>query len=570
MANDNPNFSTDADIHESAYDASSGDDNFAYVPKGDPPSARKFKIGDAQHVKLAVSAFVNWSFRGNEPDIPDSAKPGIKRKIAGAIHKHLNGDEAKYYSKWLSTGKKPDEKSSSEMVHEMISFDAPFFTFADEHLYPEVTVFPDIDLTALTAGDPDPLFVTRPLAVLEGVSEHGLVYDERLLNLLMSQVQAKRPVARQGHVPEDERDSLFPDDVAIWIGVLRDGSYLYAKAYILPRTHFNTMVRARKAAGTELKTSIWGQGAYVNNGDGTVRCVDLDLESIDFVPAERAALQALPGQFETTSEMKGDRTMAEQHADAAADLELLKKSIASIKPEDVYEMLKGPNHAQYAEMFVKNTKPAEMYEMMPHEMRTHVAKSHIGEASAQEVYEMMSESTRRHVAETHAAASGLKMVPQDAGLVTSGTVAEMNGMKTTISEMQAALANYQRADFDRAINAEVDGKFSDWNVTTEAGKTKLAAAKANYRIQLVAEMAGSTKAEDIAPAGARAWETFKPLAEMTRASIAGPNAAVGTTSFAGAGEGRFGFDRNSGRYSDEAMARARAATNTVDTTRRGV
>src|SRR5260221_9269249 len=60
----------DVDLDEASYDASAPDSAFAYVPSGKPPSARKFKIGDAGHVKIAVSAFANWSFRGNAPSIP--------------------------------------------------------------------------------------------------------------------------------------------------------------------------------------------------------------------------------------------------------------------------------------------------------------------------------------------------------------------------------------------------------------------------------------------------------------------------------------------------------------------
>ena len=501
------------DLHEAQYDASVGNENFAYAPAGEPPSARKFKIGDAEHVKLAVPAFVNWSFRGNTPDIPTSAKAGMKRKIAAAIHKHLSGDEAAYYEKYLSTGKQPDKG-----VHEMIAFNLPPFRFGDEVRFPEVPTDPSVNLNEMIDGNPKPMFITRPLAIAGNTSDNGIVYDDHLLEMISSQVISK--VARQGHIPEDERAWSFPDDAAVWVGKLRDGDTLYGKAYVHPNTHFAQMVQVRKAAGSTLSTSIWGNAAMMDNGDGTRSIVELELESVDFVPAERASLEALGGQFELTSEMGKDNDMADRGL-----AELMKQP-----PEAIHEALHEAGHAhKVAELHMKSGKCAEcagaaVREMLSEAQRRGVTEARMKEMDGNEIYSNLTEAQRKGVAEAHCAEAKMKMVPASED-VSSG-VAEMKTMRSNIAEMQSTIARYEREDFDRSLIAAIDRRL-DWKINTEDGQRKIAALKANLRVQVVAEMAGSTKKEEIEAAANRAWETFKPLAEMTRTALAGPSAVIG-------------------------------------------
>src|SRR5262249_41478526 len=141
--------------------------------------------------------------------------------------------------------------------------------------------------------------------------------------------------AREGHVPDAEKSSKVPPSVGFWVGVARQGKTLYGKCYLLPG-HFAEDMRVRKVVGGTQSNSLYApDSTFGRNDDGTVNCVDMTLESLDFVPPERAALK-LGGEFVLSSEMTvGDEDMAgEQHTDAAADLALLKKAIASIKPED--------------------------------------------------------------------------------------------------------------------------------------------------------------------------------------------------------------------------------------------
>ncbi len=543
----------DDDLNETSYDASASDDSFAYAPKGEPPSARKFKIGDAAHVKLAVSAFVNWSFRGNTPDIPASAKPGMKRKIMAAIHKHLTGDEAKYYAKWLSTGKKP------EAVHEMVAFNVPFSAV---QTLPDVPLAPGVNLVGI---DPSPVFVTRPLGVVGGVSDNGLEYDDYLLSEIERQILDKRPPARRGHVAEADKDWKVPESVGYWVGAQRVGDTLYGKAYILPNNPFRDEIKVVEAIGGELSNSIYGDASLVMGDDGTMKCVGLKLESIDFVPPERAALKALGGEFTLTSEMKqGEDSMAE-HNDAAADREEI---IRTVKPEALKEMLSEEQRHHVAEAHLKECGDGKFMEMIGGRLK---------EIAGGKLYESLHEAHRQHIAEAFAKEKGLKLVKEDAVAETKAkeetvaeakakeeSVAEMTSLKGRLSEMETTIKRYQRDEFERAVDAAVDAEFADWHVSTDKGKTTLKTLKGELRFRAMAEMsglAGGQKPENIAQAMALAAPHIQPLKEMALANLSGPSGFVGVHSAPGGGPNKYGWDASTGRYSDEAAAAALRKTN---------
>ena len=60
--------------------------------------------------------------------------------------------------------------------------------------FPNVPTADGVDLEALSELDPEPLFVTLPVVPKVGsVSTNGLLYDERLLDDIEEQINAKRP-----------------------------------------------------------------------------------------------------------------------------------------------------------------------------------------------------------------------------------------------------------------------------------------------------------------------------------------------------------------------------------------
>lgn len=170
-------------------------------------------------------------------------------------------------------------------------------TFFDYHVsefsgqFPDVPLAPGIDIDALKLADPDPLFVTLPvIAEIGAVSNNGLIYDDSLVNTIQEQIINNRPGALFGHIAKDKRDSEDPIPAGMWVGARQDGGKLWAKAYIPPgaaRDHFRTL----KALGRRIATSIWGEGKFLVQKDGTKRAASFNLQSLDFASPERAALR---------------------------------------------------------------------------------------------------------------------------------------------------------------------------------------------------------------------------------------------------------------------------------------
>ena len=197
------------------------------VPKSAPPSdfadpPSGLYVGNAHHAALAVQA-VTSGLMGSKAKARST--PGVKSKIATAIRKFYSGDEQKYYLSWLSTGKKPDEKPASEIRHmREMYITAPAYSLEDEARFPDVPIAPGVNIEALTANDPNPVFVIRPLAILDAVSDNGLVYNRAVFEAIYTQVLKKKPASRRGHVSEADRASAFPPDEGYWVGVVKDST----------------------------------------------------------------------------------------------------------------------------------------------------------------------------------------------------------------------------------------------------------------------------------------------------------------------------------------------------------
>ncbi len=530
-------------VAESDYSAEADDANFAYVPDGGAPSDRKIKIGDAVHAHEAVVAVANGKYRGNKLDIPTSAMGKVKARVAAAVRKFYSGAEQKRLLKWLETGSDPGkDEDTSEMTVAEIQLATPAFAFKGK--FPDVPLAPGVDYEALTAGDPSPLFVVRPLAVEGAVSDNGLKYDLDLLHEIQDQVILKRPCARQGHVSEEAKDYAFPPDVGLWVGATIVGNTLYGKAYIYGNTPFHQMVVKRKAAGSTLSNSIWGKGHFEPNGDGTQRLRGLELESIDFAPAERAALEALGGQFDTTSEMgQGGNDMADKNPDEAADLELIRKEIARLMPSKLHEFATKEQRAHIAESCLREMEPSAVYGMLPQGHRQHIAECYtkefgqkMGAAEMTQVTEMQTQLTEMQT-----------------------QIDQYKAMATSVSEMKAQIAEYQRQDYERALDNAAGEPFATWNANKPEAKTAIASARNNFKLFVVAEMAtmdGGAKVENIAAAAAAAWPKYEPQAALLKVALSGGNTVSGLVSEQ-TRTPALGYDPTTKRYTDDAAKRER-------------
>lgn len=545
------------------------------VPKGapssdfaNPPSG--LYIGDAKHAALAVQA-VTSGFRGNKAKA--RSEPGVKSRIASAIRKFYSGAMQKYYLNWLHTGKKPSQRPASEgrrVMHEMY-ISAPAYSVEDEQRFPDVPISPSVNLDALmkARGDSNPVFVTRPLAILGEVSENGLPYNKAVVRDVYEQVISKRPVARRGHVAEADKSSLFPPDDGYWVGAVMDTSVygkpaVFGKCYVVPG-ETRDMVLSRRATGTALSNSLWGDVTTSEDEDGNIEPIGLEIESIDFVPEERAALQALGGDFLVTSEMKGTKEMAATHEEA------MREAISALGPNALHEMMSEAQRHHVAEAHIREAKcsecaPDKMYEMLSEAHRAHIAEAHMREeATPEETYKMLDEGARKHVAEMYAKEMNMRLVPHEEESVKEESMREMKTLKTSLTEMQQELSELRREKFEAELDKAVDTYFAGFHVNTPKGQEGLANLKDTLRFRALSEMAGMKDGHvtaNITAATEAAWPHVKPLTEMFVASAGGPAAFVGNVDNGAAQlEAQSGWDPKTGRYTPEAAKEARQRAN---------
>lgn len=171
--------------------------------------------------------------------------------------------------------------------------------------FPDVPVAAGVDLDAIRQRDDDAMFVTLPIAEIGAVSNNGLLYDDSLVATIAEQINTNRPGGIFGHIAEGERNTRFELPAGLWVGALRVGNTLWAKAYIPPGAA-RDYVRNLKAVGGQIATSIYGKGTFEKVREGVNRLKNFALESLDFAPPARAALGygAIP---HVTSEMSQEQ-----------------------------------------------------------------------------------------------------------------------------------------------------------------------------------------------------------------------------------------------------------------------
>ncbi len=155
--------------------------------------------------------------------------------------------------------------------------------------FPDVPTAAGVDMDALRAQE-DPMFITIPIIPQIGAtSRNGLLYDEALAASIVAQINEKRPDGIWGHLKEEERSTAFPEPAATWIGAIRDGDTVWAKAILSGPA--KERIRRLKATGGQIATSIYGKGDFEPVSQGVRRLKNFDLESLDFAPPARAALR---------------------------------------------------------------------------------------------------------------------------------------------------------------------------------------------------------------------------------------------------------------------------------------
>lgn len=173
---------------------------------------------------------------------------------------------------------------------------------------PEIQPRAGVDLAELTAGDPDPFYLTVEISTIGRTSKNGLIHDATLADSLVTQINGRAAEGIMGHIKETERSTAYPTSDIHWLGAARSGSSVWARGYIpktatAQREHF----RILKATKGRAATSITGPAVreFVDKKAGTWKATGFQLEQLDLAPHTRAALPP-ESDFMITREM-GDQ-----------------------------------------------------------------------------------------------------------------------------------------------------------------------------------------------------------------------------------------------------------------------
>lgn len=171
----------------------------------------------------------------------------------------------------------------------------------------DVPLSSGIDITVLTAGDENPMFVTLPV-IKVGLSRNKRYYSQEILREIDDQIKATRPGGILGHIGDQERGTRFDIPKVIWVGSLLQGDTLFAKGYIpQSATDLREYLTVAKATGHRVSTSIYGQWPQQFDATNQQHIVGPGgtLESIDFAPPARAGMD-LQAEVMLTSEMQSN------------------------------------------------------------------------------------------------------------------------------------------------------------------------------------------------------------------------------------------------------------------------
>ncbi len=179
--------------------------------------------------------------------------------------------------------------------------------------YPKkIDNFPGVDVASLTAGDADPVYAILRVAEADVISENRIYYSDAFVKEVERQMIAKRPTGNQGHIKDEDRETVFPTPAGYWVGATRVGNVLWGKAYFPPNQAMREIVLRANATKSQISTSIYGIGERVwDKTKGALVAIPekFNLEHIDFAPADRAGVQSLGMVPVVVKEMSGQEDM---------------------------------------------------------------------------------------------------------------------------------------------------------------------------------------------------------------------------------------------------------------------
>lgn len=331
-ANANPTKEFDENADDLVKEFGDNPDLYAVAVNPDVPSTWKYPIFDYQDVSQTIETLTYGGY--GDPVLLAEQREAAYNKINDRIDKLKIEENAKetlrsrlkYCMDYNNRVKELASVANEDITFTVVS------EFKGE--FPEIPFAEGVDVRELTSGDDDPLFVSLPVAEVGITSRNNLYYDDKLVSELEKQINVKRPNANFGHIKDDDRDTVFNVPAGIWVGAVREGKKLWAKAYIMPGEE-KTYIKKLKAVGGSIATSIYGRGSIIQDKNGRNRAASFSLESLDFGSKDRVSLNINP-QMVLTSEFtekttpKRDNKMSDN-----LDVKTLRKEDAPNLPQEV-------------------------------------------------------------------------------------------------------------------------------------------------------------------------------------------------------------------------------------------
>ncbi len=279
--------------------------------------------------------------------LPPAAKTLWRKAFNGAFEGTCKGDDSCAASVAWSVVKKQFTKKDGKWVAKHMTDVKKLVTHFEWDMsgrFPDVPMRGNIDLAELTKDDPNPTYVTLPIAQIGKSTEDGFLYTEEFVKFMERSIMSAAQTAHMGHIPKEDRETLFPVPDAFWVGAVLEGDKLWAKAYVADPKVAN-YARQLKAANGTLATSIYGTYdtdamQMVKGGKWSVKPEGFSLEHIDFAPPQRAALRVDGQRMQITNHMKGTKMNKQQF-------------IAQLQPSDLPPALREEVEKPHKELIAQ-------------------------------------------------------------------------------------------------------------------------------------------------------------------------------------------------------------------------
>ncbi len=362
--------------------------------------------------------------------------------------------------------------------------------------YPDVPVYQHVDVALLTQNDPDPFYITLPIAEVGRRSKNRVNYDEELVTTIAEQVASVGGF--RGHLRDDQLDTAYPVDDVYWVGHLRKGNTLWAKGYIPPGdTREDT--RRKKATNRGVATSIHGDAVKEMTGDkNAVRLRNFVMDSLDLAPEKRASLPNRRG-FAITREISEGKNKMDPIT-----------SVSDV-PETIREQI-----IRDAKVRADASRVSEL-ETQNQELTTQVAEMRQYATVVGEIRGVLGPDAdvSKVVAEYHKQMTKLSE--------TLGVSYTNVGVR--VEEMHEQVKEMQQEKFSRTVGDKV-AEFTKWNVTKPEDVKVVEQFRTNFAKRIDAET--NKDATKVAETAQRIWgDEFQLIAEQMVKTFGGPPAIVG-------------------------------------------